>query len=384
MRPSVQYWLTRRSDTPQRRDASRMEIYPFISPISHLRPDRIKLDTLYTNIGRKTIYAAVYQQKIGMVIPAYKHTSFHCWADSGLLPVRTCTRRHTKKAGVHRSKCTPDEILSLPTVSDFLFVLLLLCLPLLFLKQMFADGACFCFFMEQICYMPLAVIHHHQIVFLTVGILHSLCGLAFLLRANSPSCFIQLKGVKFSRLCLQFGVLFKGIVKLGGILGFACFQLFQPAIQSADFLTEAVIGSILWNSIRRSSTAFSERNSSKSSVISAIRLARSRCFKDILVLSVSAGRSTPYYYKADGVMEAYIRIGNESVIAPSYGFLAKRANGSVANSPYVNISREYMKQTNNIWYQIYQVVKENCTVELSGATPQDDVMERLLRVRRGI
>ena len=40
--------------------------------------------------------------------------------------------------------------------------------------------------------------------------------------------------------------------------------------------------------------------------------------KDILVLSISAGRSTPYYYKADGIMEAYIRIGNESVIAPSY------------------------------------------------------------------
>ena len=36
------------------------------------------------------------------------------------------------------------------------------------------------------------------------------------------------------------------------------------------------------------------------------------------MLSVSAGRSTPYYYKADGIMEAYIRIGNESVIAPSY------------------------------------------------------------------
>lgn len=40
--------------------------------------------------------------------------------------------------------------------------------------------------------------------------------------------------------------------------------------------------------------------------------------KDILVLSVSSGRSTPYYYKADGIMEAYIRMGNESVIAPSY------------------------------------------------------------------
>ncbi|MBQ7883791.1 MAG: putative DNA binding domain-containing protein [Phascolarctobacterium sp.] len=40
--------------------------------------------------------------------------------------------------------------------------------------------------------------------------------------------------------------------------------------------------------------------------------------KDLLVLTVSSGRTTPYYYKADGVMEAYIRIGNESVIAPDY------------------------------------------------------------------
>ena len=40
--------------------------------------------------------------------------------------------------------------------------------------------------------------------------------------------------------------------------------------------------------------------------------------KDLLVLTVSAGRTTPYYYKADGLMEAYIRIGNESVIAPDY------------------------------------------------------------------
>lgn len=40
--------------------------------------------------------------------------------------------------------------------------------------------------------------------------------------------------------------------------------------------------------------------------------------KDILSLKVHPGRSTPYYYKADGVMEAYIRIGNESVVAPDY------------------------------------------------------------------
>ncbi len=40
--------------------------------------------------------------------------------------------------------------------------------------------------------------------------------------------------------------------------------------------------------------------------------------KDILVLTISTGHTTPYYYKADGVMEAYIRIGNESVLAPSF------------------------------------------------------------------
>lgn len=40
--------------------------------------------------------------------------------------------------------------------------------------------------------------------------------------------------------------------------------------------------------------------------------------KNLLALEVSPGRSTPYYYKADGVMEAYIRVGNESVIASDY------------------------------------------------------------------
>ena len=36
--------------------------------------------------------------------------------------------------------------------------------------------------------------------------------------------------------------------------------------------------------------------------------------KDLLVLSVTAERPTPYYYKADGITEACIRIGNESVM----------------------------------------------------------------------
>jgi len=40
--------------------------------------------------------------------------------------------------------------------------------------------------------------------------------------------------------------------------------------------------------------------------------------KDILSLEILSGRTTPYYYKADGVTEAYIRVGNESIAAPDY------------------------------------------------------------------
>ena len=35
--------------------------------------------------------------------------------------------------------------------------------------------------------------------------------------------------------------------------------------------------------------------------------------KELLLLHVPAGAETPYYYTGDGVTEAYIRIGNESV-----------------------------------------------------------------------
>ena len=39
--------------------------------------------------------------------------------------------------------------------------------------------------------------------------------------------------------------------------------------------------------------------------------------KTILKVMVKTGRSTPYYYRADGIMETYIRIGDESTIAPN-------------------------------------------------------------------
>ena len=67
-----------------------------------------------------------------------------------------------------------------------------------------------------------------------------------------------------------------------------------------------------------------------------------------------------------------------------YGFLAKHpTTGNAIASPYVAMSQTYMKQVNQTWYQIYQVVKENCSTEYGGSNPQDDLMERLLTARKG-
>lgn len=67
-----------------------------------------------------------------------------------------------------------------------------------------------------------------------------------------------------------------------------------------------------------------------------------------------------------------------------YGFLAKHpTTGNAIPSPYVSMSQTFMKQVNNLWYQIFQVVRENCTSDFKGATPHDDVMERLLTARKG-
>ena len=67
-----------------------------------------------------------------------------------------------------------------------------------------------------------------------------------------------------------------------------------------------------------------------------------------------------------------------------FGFLAKHpTTGSAIQSPYVAMSQNFMSQTNRLWMEIYQIVKENCATEYTGATPMDDTMERLRRARKG-
>ena len=66
------------------------------------------------------------------------------------------------------------------------------------------------------------------------------------------------------------------------------------------------------------------------------------------------------------------------------GFLSKHpTTQKPIPSPFINIGINYMNQAVRLWNEIFQIVKENCSVEWSGPTPQDDVMERLLRARKG-
>lgn len=67
-----------------------------------------------------------------------------------------------------------------------------------------------------------------------------------------------------------------------------------------------------------------------------------------------------------------------------FGFLAKHpTTGNAMQSPYVAMSQNFMSQTNRLWLEIYQVIRENSSTEFTGASPQDDLMERLLSARKG-
>ena len=67
-----------------------------------------------------------------------------------------------------------------------------------------------------------------------------------------------------------------------------------------------------------------------------------------------------------------------------FGFLAKHpTTGNAMQSPYVAMSQNYMTQTNRLWLEIFQLVKENSLSEYTGNNPQDNVMERLLNARTG-
>lgn len=66
-----------------------------------------------------------------------------------------------------------------------------------------------------------------------------------------------------------------------------------------------------------------------------------------------------------------------------YGLLGKHpTTGGAIASPFVQMSQSFQKQANLLWYEIFDIVKQNCTTAFTG-NPQDDIMEALLSGRKG-
>lgn len=66
-----------------------------------------------------------------------------------------------------------------------------------------------------------------------------------------------------------------------------------------------------------------------------------------------------------------------------YGMLARHpTTGNAIASPYVSMSQAYMKQVNQIWYQIYSIIQDNGSAEIDELDPQDLMMEKLLKARK--
>lgn len=64
-----------------------------------------------------------------------------------------------------------------------------------------------------------------------------------------------------------------------------------------------------------------------------------------------------------------------------YGMLGKHpTTGGVISSPFIQMSSQFQKTANLIWYEIYDIVKQNCTEIYE--EDSDDLMEQLLRRRR--
>jgi hypothetical protein len=66
-----------------------------------------------------------------------------------------------------------------------------------------------------------------------------------------------------------------------------------------------------------------------------------------------------------------------------YGLLGKHpTTGGPVASPFVHMSQSFQKQANLLWYEIFDIVKQNCVTAFTG-NPQDDIMETLLSGHKG-
>lgn len=80
--------------------------------------------------------------------------------------------------------------------------------------------------------------------------------------------------------------------------------------------------------------------------------------------------------------QAFARFIQCEEAVSTYGLLGKHpTTGGAIASPFVSMSQNFQKQANLIWYEIFDIVKQNTTTAFI-STPQDDMMERLLRKKK--
>ena len=66
----------------------------------------------------------------------------------------------------------------------------------------------------------------------------------------------------------------------------------------------------------------------------------------------------------------------------NFGFLGKHpTTGNAIANPFVQMSISFQKQANLLWYEIFDIVKQNCSTEFVD-TPLNDEMEILLTARK--
>lgn len=67
-----------------------------------------------------------------------------------------------------------------------------------------------------------------------------------------------------------------------------------------------------------------------------------------------------------------------NIAISKFGFIAKHPTTSAPiASPFVGMLSQFQKAMDTSWYQIYQVVRDNCSVAYTG-NPNDDLMTQLL------
>lgn len=88
------------------------------------------------------------------------------------------------------------------------------------------------------------------------------------------------------------------------------------------------------------------------------------------------------YRLVESYSEAFARYVQCSEAISKYGLVGKHpTTGAPIASPFVQMALSYQKQANLLWYEIFDIVKQNSTTAYAG-DPQIDAMEALLRKRQ--